>query len=299
LTYWFPARRRAAMVAWFATSIPISVILGSPVSGWILGSMGGRAGWTNWQWLFVLEGIPSILVGLAALLLIADKPAEARWLTAREKKLVLDDLQAEHIEAGAREHGFLRALRLPRVWLLGAIHFCAISSNVTIGFWVPSIIKDSMGVKDTLTIGLLTAVPYGVALIGMIVVGRHSDRTQERRYHAALPCLACAAGLVGVGVFAGAPLVAFTAMCIAVAGSLSYNGAFWQIPPMLLAGSAAAGGIALINSLGNLSGWAGPSLVGWLEDLTGKTATGLYVVAVFEVIGAALILLFMPRRRDV
>jgi D-galactonate transporter len=298
LTYWFPARRRAAMVAWFATSIPISVILGSPVSGWILRSMGGRAGWTNWQWLFVLEGVPSILVGLAALFLVADKPAEARWLTAREKEVVMDDLQAEHIEAGAREHGFLRALRLPRVWLLGAIHFCAISSNVTIGFWVPAIIQ-KMGVKDTLAIGLLTAVPYVGALIAMIAVGRHSDRTRERRYHAALPCVATAAGLLGIGVFAGTPVVAFTAMCIAVAGSLSYNGAFWQIPPMLLAGSAAAGGIALINSLGNLSGWVGPSLVGWLEDLTGKTATGLYVVAVFEAIGAVLILKFMPRRRDV
>lgn len=143
---------------------------------------------------------------------------------------------------------------------------------------------------------MLSAVPYIGALIGMVLVSRHSDRTLERRYHAALPCLACAIGLVGIGVFAKTPAVAFAALVVAVAGSLSYNGAFWQIPPMLLAGTAVAGGIAFINSIANLSGWVGPFVVGWLEDVTGKTATGLYVVAGIEVFGAIVILLFMPRR---
>jgi D-galactonate transporter len=295
LTYWFPARRRAQMVAGFLTSIPISAIFGGPISGWIMGSMGGRAGLANWQWLFVLEGIPSIIVGLMALLIVVDKPAAASWLTERERRLVLADLEADHRQAGPREHGFRQALKLPRVWLLAVIHFCGISSNVTIGFWVPTIIQ-GLGVKSTLTIGMLSTLPYIGALIGMVLVSRHSDRTLERRYHAALPCLACAVGLVGIGMFANTPVLAFAALVVAVAGSLSYNGAFWQIPPMLLAGTAAAGGIALINSLGSLSGWAGPSIVGWLEDLTGKTSTGLYVVAGLEVLGSALILLFMPRR---
>jgi len=295
LTYWFPAPRRALMVAGFLTSIPLSVILGSPISGWIMGSLGGRAGLANWQWLFVLEGIPSIVVGLLTLLVVVDKPAQARWLTDREKQLVLADLEVERREAGPREHGLAQALRLPRVWLLVAIHFCALSSNVTIGFWVPSIIQ-GLGVKSTLTIGLLATLPYIGALIGMVLVSRHSDSTLERRYHAALPCLACAAGLIGIGVFAHVPALAFSSLVVAVTAALCYNGPFWQFPPMLLGGTAAAGGIALINSLGNLSGWAGPSIVGWLEDLTGKTSSGLYVVAGLEVLATALILLFMPRR---
>jgi predicted MFS family arabinose efflux permease len=228
------------------------------------------------------------------LLIIVDKPAQAKWLSEREKQLISADLEADRRQAGSREHGFLKALKLPRVWLLTIIHFCAVSSNVTIGFWVPAIIQ-SLGVKNTLTIGVLSTVPFIGALIAMILVSRRSDRTLERRYHAALPCLACALGLVGIGAFAHYPALAFSSLVVAVAGSLTYNGPFWQIPPMLLAGTAAAGGIALINSVGALSGWLGPSVVGWLEDVTGKTATGLYVVAGIEVVGAILILLFMPR----
>lgn len=294
LTYWFPARRRAQMVALFLTSIPLSAIFGGPISGWIMGAMGGKAGLTNWQWLFVMEGIPSIVVGLLALGILVDKPSEASWLTEQEKQLVLADLKADHHEAGPREHGFLEALKLPRVWLMTVIHFCGISANVTIGFWVPSIIK-GFGVKSTLAIGMLSTIPFIVAMIGMVLISRHSDRTRERRYHAAIPCLACAAGLVGIGVFAHTPALAFAALVVAVAGTLSYSSVFWEIPSLLLAGTAAAGGIALINSVGSLSGWVGPSVVGWLEDLTGKTATGLYVVAGLEVIGAALIILFTPR----
>jgi D-galactonate transporter len=295
LTYWFPARRRAQMVAGFMTSIPLSIILGSPISGWIMGSMSGRAGLANWQWLFVIEGIPSIVIGLLAFLLVVDKPAEARWLSDREKQLVFTDLEADQRQAGRREHGFGHALKLPRVWLLAVIQFCANCSTATIAFWVPSIIQ-GLGVKSTVTIGILSAVPYIVAIIGIVLVGRHSDRTLERRYHSALPCLVCAVGLIGIGVFARTPALAFAALVIAVASPLCYNAVFWQIPSMLLAGTAAAGGIALINSLGALSGWVGPSVVGWLEDLTGKTSIGLYVIAGLEMLGAVLILLFMPRR---
>ena len=293
LTYWFPSRWRGQMVAAFLTSIPLSNILGSPISGWVMRSMGGRAGLANWQWLFVLEGIPSIVVGLLTLVIVVDKPADATWLTAHEKRLLVADLEADHRNAGPREHGFSRALRLPRVWLLTLIHFCALSSNLTLGFWVPSIIQ-GFGVTNTLTIGMLSVVPYLGALIGMVLVGRHSDRTLERRYHAALPCLACAGGLIGIGAFAHTPGLAFGALVVAVASALCYNGAFWQLPPMLLGGTAAAGGIALINSLGNLSGWIGPSIVGWLEDVTGKTSTGLYVVACLEILAAVIILRFIP-----
>jgi D-galactonate transporter len=294
LTYWFPARRRAQMVAAFLTSIPLSTILGGPISGWVMGSMGGRGGLANWQWLFLLEGVPSIVVGLLAFFIVVDKPAAASWLTDGEKQLVLADLEKDRLNSGPREHGFSQALKLPRVWLMTVIHFCATSSNATIGFWVPSIIQ-GFGVTNALRIGMLSTVPYIGALIGMVLVSRHSDRTLERRYHAALPCLACAVGLTGIGLFAGTPSLAFGALVVAVASALCYNGPFWQLPPMLLAGTAVAGGIALINSLGMLTGWVGPSVVGWLEDVTGKTSTGLYVIAGLEVLAAMLILLFMPR----
>ena len=295
LTYWFPARRRALMQGLFMTSVPISVIVGGPISGWIMDSMGGRAGLANWQWLFLLEGVPSIAVGLVALGIVVDKPGEARWLTAREKQLVLADLEADRRKAGPRQHEFGEALKLPQLWLLTAIYFGATSTNVTIGFWVPTIIR-GFGVKSNIIIGLLSAVPYIGALIGMVLVSRHSDRTLERRYHSALSYLACAVGLIGIGLLANGPVLAFAALVFAVAAPLSGNCAFWTIPPTLLAGTAAACGIALINSIGNLSGWLGPSVVGWLADVTGKTSTGLYVLAGLEVLAAALILLFIPRR---
>jgi MFS family permease len=283
------------MVSLFQTSIPISVIVGGPISGWIMGSMGGRAGLANWQWLFLLEGVPSIAVGLLALGIVVDKPGRARWLTEREKQLVLADLEADSRKAGPRQHGFGEALKTPRVWLLTVIFFCAVSSNATIGFFVPTIIQ-GLGVTSNIRIGLLSAVPYIGALIGMVLVSRHSDRTLERRYHFALPCLACAVGLIGIGLLANSPALAFAALVLAVAGGISVLPVFWTMPPTLLAGTAAAGGIALINSIGNLSGWVGPSVVGWLEDMTGKTSTGLYVVAGLEVLAAILILVFMPRR---
>jgi MFS family permease len=295
LTYWFPVRRHALMQALFGAAIPISVIVGAPVSGLIMSSLGGRIGLANWQWLFLLEGIPSIFVGLLALAIVVDKPSQARWLTEREKRIVLADLEADRCRAGPREHGFGEALKLPRVWLLTVIYFCLVSANATLGFWGPTIIKD-LGVTSNSIIGLLSSVPYVAALVGQVLVSRHSDRTLERRYHTALPCLASAVGLIGIGLFANSPDLAFIALILAVAGPLSANFVFWTMPPMLLAGTAAAGGIALINSIGNLSGWLGPSVVGWLKEMTGKTSTGLYVVAGLEVLASALILLVMPRR---
>jgi D-galactonate transporter len=295
LTYWFPARRRAHVVALFFLAAPLSIIVGSPVSGWIIHSMEGQAGLANWQWLFFLEGIPSVLIGLLALVILVDKPQGARWLTEREKQLVLADLAADNRQAGPREHEFGRALRVPRVWLLGAMYFCLISANQTIPFWLPSIIQ-GLGVKNALTIGMLLSVPYIAAMIGMVLVGRHSDRTLERRYHAALPCLSCALGLIGIGIFAKSPVLAFIAIIVTVAGTLTASVVFWQVPPMLLASTAAAGGIALTNSLGSFSGWIGPTVVGWLADVTGKTTTGLYVVGGLEILGTILILRFVPRR---
>jgi D-galactonate transporter len=296
LTYWFPARRRAQMIGFFMTAVPLGGIIGGPVAGWIMGAMGGVAGYANWQWLFILEGIPSALIGLVTLFVLDDNPAEARWLSSQEKQLVLADLQADARLAGPRKHGFLDALKVPQLWLLSIIYFCLVSANPTLGFWSPTIIK-GLGVRSDATIGLLSALPYIVGVIVTVLVGRHSDRHMERRYHTALATMTAAAGLVMIGVWEATPVLSFLALVVAVAGVLSAFAPFWQMPTMLLAGSAAAGGIALINSLGNLSGFAGPYLVGWLKDLTGTTATGLYAVAGLEVLCSVLILLFVPRTK--
>jgi MFS family permease len=294
LTYWFPSRRRALMLGLFQTSIPITGIIGGPLSGWIMGFAGGRLHLANWQWLFLLEGVPSIIVGLVALAVIVDKPSEARWLTEREKSIVLADLEAGHYDANLKQHSLGEALGNARVWLLAGIAFCLYSALVTLTFWVPTIIQD-LGVKSTLANGILSGVPYVFYLIALVAAGWHSDRAQERRYHTALPCLACAISLVGVGVFAHAPVLSLLSLSLALASYGCAYPAFWQIPMMLLAGTGAAAGIALINSIGNLSGWLGPSLVGWLRDLTGKTSAGLYFLGGLEVLAALLILFFAPR----
>ncbi|MFL9909622.1 MFS transporter [Paraburkholderia sp. RL17-337-BIB-A] len=294
LTYWFPARRRAQMVGLFMTGVPLGGILGGPIAGWIMGSMGGHLGFANWQWLFLLEGIPPLILGIVTIVALTDKPAQARWLTDGEKHLVLADLEQDQKAMGITRHSFFDALRSPQVWLLTLIYFCLVSANPTLGFWTPTIIK-GLGVKSDVVIGLLSSLPYVIGVCATILVGRHSDKKLERRYHCALSTLAAATGLVLIGWFANSPTLAFLALVLAVAGVLSAFAPFWQMPTMLLSGSAAAGGIALINSLGNLSGFVGPALVGWLKDITGKTSTGLYAVAGLEVLCTVLILVFMPR----
>jgi D-galactonate transporter len=295
LTYWFPTRHRARMMGWFMTGIPIAGIVGGPISGWLMSTMGSRAGLANWQWLFLLEGVPSVVLGIVTLMMIVDTPADALWLTAAEKQVVHGDLEADRRAAGPRGHGLAEAFRTPRVWLLTVIYFCLVSANPTFGFWGPTIIS-RMGVTNNTTIGLLSAVPYVVAMAGLVLVGRSSDRRLERRYHCALSCVAAAAGLVSIGAFGQTPPLAFAALVLGVTGVLSAFAPFWPMPTMMLAGTGAAAGIALINSIGNLSGWIAPFIVGWLLDATGSASAGLYVVAGLEVFAAVLIIAFIPRR---
>jgi MFS family permease len=296
LTYWFPTRRRAQMLGFFMTAVPIGGILGGPAAGWIMSAMGGVMGYANWQWLFILEGLPSVILGIITLLILDDKPEEARWLGQHEKQRVVADLQRDRRLQGGRKHSFIEALKVPQVWLLALIYFCLVSANPTLGFWLPTIIK-GLGVRSDFVVGLLAALPYIIGVIMTVIVGRHSDRQLERRYHCALATLTAAAGLVLISVLSASPVLSFLALVVAVAGVLSAFAPFWQIPTMLLTGSAAAGGIALINSLGNLSGFVGPYLVGWLKDMTGTTATGLYAVAGLEVLCTVLILAFIPNRK--
>ena len=262
LTYWFPAARRTRMTSLFMISVPIAGILGGPISGWIMSRL-------DWKWLFFLEGLPSVLMGLLTLAVVVDTPAQATWLSLEEKALIVVE--------PAETTSFRHALRMPRVWLLAFTYFCLVSANPTLGFFGPTIIA-GLGVKSTSTIGWLSAIPYLIAIAGIVFLRR-----------AALSCALAAIGLIGIGVFANTPALAFASLILGVTGVLSAFAPFWQFPTTMLGGTAAAGGIALINSFGNLSGWLGPYVVGWLKDTTGTTAAGLYVVAALELLAAVMI----------
>lgn len=294
-TYWFPAPRRAQLVGFYVGGSAVAGIFGGPLAGAIMNTMGGVSGLTNWQWLFVLEGIPSVIVGFITLFYLDDGPLKSRWLSDTEKRLIKEDLELDRRNAGPRQKNFVAALALPRMWLLALVYFCLVSANATIAFWSPSIIK-GLGISNNFYIGLIAGIPYIVGVIAMVLNGRHSDRTLERRYHCAIAMSVAAVGLFLVASLSADPVLSLMALVLAAAGVLSAFPPFWEIPMLILTGTAAAGGVALINSIGNLSGFVAPYLIGFLKDVTGSLSSGLYCVVGFEIVGVLVILLLIPRR---
>ncbi|WP_026437824.1 MFS transporter [Acidovorax sp. JHL-9] len=293
LTYWFPSDRRGRMTAMFMTAIPISGVLGSPLSGWIMETFAGLNGWAGWQWLFLLEGVPTALVGLVVLFYLDDDIAKAKWLTADEKSLLSANIAKD--QQSASSHSFRGALGDIRVWVLSAVYFGVVMGLYGIGFWLPSLIK-ATGVQHATHIGLLTAIPYAAATVCMIFVSRSADRYRERRIHFAIPCLLGAVGLVLSTIYADNTTLALVALSVACAGIMGGLPVFWSCPTAFLGGAAAAGGIALINSLGNLAGFVSPYMVGFVKDMTQSTASGMYVLAACLVLSAILIMAFVPAR---
>ncbi|CAG2133059.1 putative metabolite transport protein NicT [compost metagenome] len=287
LTYWYPAERRGRTTTFFMTAIALSGVIGGPLSGWVMQAFDGHNGWSGWQWMFLLEGIPSILVGLWVLAYLDDRIRHAKWLTEDEKALLERNIANE--EQHKEDPPIRKVLSSPRVWLMSAIYFCFVMGLYGVSFWLPTIIKQT-GVKGALDIGLLTAIPYGCAVIGMILVAYSADKRGERRWHIALPALAGAVGLVLSVQWHGDTTLAMVALTLATIGILTTLPLFWSLPTAFLAGTGAAAGIALINSLGNLAGFISPYAVGWLKDLTQSTDSGMYLLAICLVAGAALTL---------
>jgi MFS transporter, ACS family, tartrate transporter len=288
LTHWYPARDRAHAYSWFLAAIPISGIVGGPLSGALLG-LDGRLGLQGWQWLFLLEGIPSVLVGVLVLVLLPERPADARWLTSEEKASLESTLAAERVDVVA-EHGASlgRALANGRVWWLGTVYFLIVAGLYAFSLWLPQLVKAS-GRLSNFEVGVITAVPYLVAAAGMVLVGRSSDRSGERHLHLALPALAAAGGFVAVAlVRAPAPLVA--GLSVAAFGLLACLGPFWALPTAFLKDEAGAAGIALINSMGALGGFVGPYLLGIVKDRTGSFATGLLLLGAMVAVAAGVVL---------
>jgi len=292
LTLWYPSRLRSSRTALFVSAIAVSGVLGNPISGLIMGSLSGRAQLAGWQWLFLAEGIPSILVGIWVYRYLDSSIAEADWLSAEEKALLASNIQAE--DRDKREVKVLDAFKSGKVYALSAIYFTLMIGLYGISFWLPTIVK-AFGVQGYLRVGLITAIPYAVAVVGMILLSRHSDRTGERRMHYVLNVTAGGIGLILSGVFAAHPALAILFLSIGTLGVIGSMPLFWPIPSAFLAGTAAAAGIGIVNSVGNLGGYVGPNIPVWVKKISTDPSAALYVTAIVLFLGALLVFLFIPR----
>jgi ACS family tartrate transporter-like MFS transporter len=293
-TYWFPARERARAVAQFSMASMAAGIVGAPLSGALL-SLRGAGGLDGWQWLFLVEGVPAVALGIVALFYLTDGPAHAPWLPDDERAWLVDALQRER-ETSPRAHAHtIRAGLLdPAVWRLAAVLFLIVTSGYGFSFFLPQIVKRLSGASD-LAVGLWTAVPFLVAAIGMITIAAHSDRTGERRLHVAA-CAAVAAVGLASSSFTAVPVLALAALAFGAIGLYSATPPFWSLPTAFLRGDGAAAGIGLINSVGNLGGFVGPYLMGWLQGVSGDFRIGLRVLAASAICSGLLVLTLRDRR---
>lgn len=302
LTYWFPRARRARITALFILAIPLSSVFGAPVSTLLLEHGGGWFGFADsWRVMFLVEGIPPILLGIFTLFWLPSRPADARWLTAAEREALTQAIREEDT-AQTKEHWPLRrALTSPRVAGLALTYFGITYGLYALSFFLPQVIagfQESFGTEFTLfQIGLVTAIPFGVGAIAMLVNAWHSDRTAERRLHTVVPVVVGAIA-IGAALSLDSPAATVAAISVGAAGIFAALAVFWQLPTAFLTGTAAAGGIAMINSFGNLSGFVGPYITGWLEDLTGDFKAGMLLVAGFMLLSAAVVHVLGRRRAD-
>jgi MFS transporter, ACS family, tartrate transporter len=285
LTRWFPGRERARTVAAFMTATLVAGVIGGPLSGALL-SMHGVGGLAGWQWLFLLEGIPAVVLGVVVLRVLDERPADAAWLTAGERETMIACLRDDELRKKLETTGV--ALRNRRTWLLAVIHVVIPVTLYGIGFWMPQMLKAASG-SNNFIVGLLSAVPYAAGAVAMVVVGRRSDRTGERRWHFALPAVVCAGALAASTLSSGAVWTVAT-LSIAMAGLASMFGPFWALTTSEVGGVGAAASIALVNAVGNTGGFVGPYLLGAINDATHSFAVGLFAIAAILVAGGALAL---------
>jgi ACS family tartrate transporter-like MFS transporter len=277
LAQWYPRAQRARAVSWFMIGIPLSTVLGAPLAGALL-QMNGLQGLAGWQWLYLLEGLPAVVLGFVVWRVLPDTPRQARWLAPAEQEALIAHIAAENAAvAGQRNLPVWRVLSHPTVWLLGFSLFACQCGSYGLTLWIPQILKGLSGQSD-LMVGLLSAVPYMAAAVGMVVLGISSDRTGERFWHVAGPSFLGAAGFAASAWFTS-PVPGMLALTVAAVGDLSSRGPFWALPPRFLSGSALAAGIALINTLGAVGGFVGPYAVGLVKNATGSFSGGLLLLS--------------------
>lgn len=293
LATWFPSSRRSQIIALFMVAIPVSGAIGGPLSGWIMQSFGGLHGLAGWQWMFLIEGLASLVVGIVAFFVLQDRIDTVKWLSDDEKRLLTADLAAD---AGTRAHHSVREVfGNPKVWLLSLLYFCIAMGNYGLVFWLPTMIR-STGVADLGNIGLLSAIPSLISAVAMILIARHADRHNERRWHVAICCLLGAGGMLASVLLVDHLVWSVIALIVAAIGINSIAPVFWGIPTAMMGGAAAAAAIAMINSIGNLAGFASPYLIGFLKDSTGQLLPGMMVLAFALVGGAAIAVSMKPAR---
>jgi ACS family tartrate transporter-like MFS transporter len=287
LTLWFPAVYRARIIGYFMAAIPLSTVIGAPVSGLLLG-LDGFMGMKGWQWLFILEAVPSLILSVVVFFYLTDRPADATWLEPDERDWLVARLRQEQTKRETvRRYSVAQALLNPKVLALGLVYFGAVATNYGLSFFLPQIVR-AFGVSN-FQAGLVTALPYVVGVISIVWWGRHSDRTLERRFHLALPLFVASAG-IGVSTALDDPVMKMLALSIAGFGIFGCLPVFWTFPTAFLSGAAAAGGIALINSIGNLAGFAGPYAMGRIKDLTGSYTGGLLSLSAVGFVAMIIVL---------
>lgn len=286
LTLWFPRARMAGAMALLMIPGPLGSMIGGPISSWTITRFNGTLGLAGWQWMFLAEGLPCVLLGFVVWKTLVDRPNLASWLTDAEKAVIQQEVS--DTEDAASTHNFRQVLRDPRIYALAIGYFCLIGGLYTVAFWLPTILKEN-GVASTTQIGHLSAAPYLVALLVMFPLARHSDKRGERRLHSSVPALAAAAALLISALTANNFLVSFVAIIVATACLQGAYIVFWAIPAGYLSGTAAAGGIAFINSIGLLGGFFSPTLIGYIKDSTGSASPGLVVMAGVVLVGGLLI----------
>jgi len=293
LSTWFPAEHRARIFGFFWLSIPLSTVIGAPVSGLILG-LDGVLGLRGWMWLFILESLPTILLSFVLLRVITDRPVEATWLSTDERTWLVQRMAAEHPSSHPDAHGPTTALREPRVFALGLVWFGAVIINYGVSFFLPQIVK-GFGLSNA-EVGVVTALPYAAALIGIPAFGYLSDVTNSRRGCAATAIILCAVCLATSTLFPS-PVYKMTAIVCAGFFMFGYLPAFWAIPPSFLRGAALAAGIAAVNAIANIAGFVGPYLMGYLHDETGSFEGGLRALAAIGALATLLLLTVRPARQ--
>lgn len=293
LTIWFPSKIRSQVMAIFVSGIVLAGIIGGPISGGIMAAMNGVWGFEGWQWLFALEGAPAILLGITCLTLLPDGPADASWMTHEDRTLHAEDQAADRLRTGTvagQAHRIGLVFKNRNLWLLVVVNFSNLATGYAVSFWLPQMVKSFAFTKSLFLIGAISSVPFALSGATMILVGRHADRTGERRKPIACGLAVTCAGMLATAVFMSHPLVAFIGLTIALMGTMAATPTFWALPGTFLSGSAAAAGIALLTSVGNLSGYVAPYVIGVVKQATGSMSYAFMFLAVLPLAGLIAIM---------
>jgi D-galactonate transporter len=295
LTYWYPSHRRGRVTGLFLFGMPIAGVLGGPVSGMIMSRLDGVGGWRGWQWVFVLEGVPTVLLGVLVYLVLSDKPEQASWLSDEEKSAMARVLEADHTaDAEPHHHGKLRAaFRDPKTFILAFVFFACACAAYSLTFWLPTIVQ-GLGIKNVAAIGWYTAIPFACGAAGVLLVSRSSDYFRERRWHVSGSLVIGSCALYATTFIGNAVLPAM--VLLSVSAFFIFGAAlFWSIPPTYLSREAAAAGIAVISSLGIVGGFVSPFIIGWVKASTGRLDNGLLFMTVLICLGGVTLLVFLPK----